>query len=440
MDAASSYHAARAPIDTLPNELLSNIFTMGAASPPSYWGRLPFALLVSSISRRWRETAISAPPLWSQLFFTADPRSDSWCADLFLLRSGAHPLDISINLLNRPGSADIVRKLLPYSERWRKLCIRVADKHEVLIIMPSIRYTSVPLLQHFELGFGGKCNTIGVLHGVHTAFFEPGAPALTSVKLRGLCLDCAPPLANLTSYRFDSKAIAMTQSHMESIATASPALRVLNLRFKSFEAFGSGSINLPSLCDLSLNFRHCPRVDGADPLHILAIMLAPALESLELVSLQDYDVRDLSASLESFPNYYLRPQTLKLSCITGWALQDALLGLFPTVTSLYLLGTPVQPTLSLLPILKSITYNHGIGPWYPAPVNERDDACILWLCRHVQDCHGTPRAMEYVRIGSSVCGFGQLGDPGEAHYRALRNLVDLVELPYSADSLRDSWS
>ncbi|KZP24951.1 hypothetical protein FIBSPDRAFT_734683, partial [Athelia psychrophila] len=72
MDAAPSYPAIRAPIDTLPNELLSDIFTMGAASPPSDWDQLPFPLLVSGISRRWREAAISSPPLWSQLFFTAD--------------------------------------------------------------------------------------------------------------------------------------------------------------------------------------------------------------------------------------------------------------------------------------------------------------------------------------------------------------------------------
>ncbi|KZP02502.1 hypothetical protein FIBSPDRAFT_770639, partial [Athelia psychrophila] len=61
-------------IDTLPNELLSDIFTMGVAehTAPSDLDQLPFPLLVSSISRRWREAAISSPPLWSQLFFTAD--------------------------------------------------------------------------------------------------------------------------------------------------------------------------------------------------------------------------------------------------------------------------------------------------------------------------------------------------------------------------------
>lgn len=62
--------AIHAPFETLPNELLSDIFTMGAASPPlDAEKQLPFALLVSSISQRWRQTALSSQPLWSQLFF-----------------------------------------------------------------------------------------------------------------------------------------------------------------------------------------------------------------------------------------------------------------------------------------------------------------------------------------------------------------------------------
>lgn len=50
----------------------------------------------------------------------------------------------------------------------------------------------------------------------------------------------------------------------------------------------------------------------------------------------------------------------------------------------------------------------------------------------MKDCHGTPRAMEAVCLGSSAQG---LEDSEEAHYRTLRDLVDLVELPDDVDSL-----
>ncbi|KZP28586.1 hypothetical protein FIBSPDRAFT_244371 [Athelia psychrophila] len=427
-------------IDTLPNELLSDIFTMGAASQPLDVEQLPFALLVSSISRRWREAAISSPPLWSQLSLTANPRSASWCAQLFLPRSGAHPLDISINMLLEQGLfglgsvMKIMQFLLPHCARWRKLCIRVGDDNENFVIRSMVQYIPAPLLQHFEFVYEGECIGEG---RSHAPFFDLGAPALTSVKLRGMCLECAPHLANLTSFRFDSKATSVTQSQMESIVAASPALRVLHLRLKGFEASGSGSIHIPSLRNLSLNFRAWDHntEPHTEPLHIFAIMVAPALKSLELVWLPLYDGSDLNALFQNFPNYP-RPQTLKLShSIYDSEACDNLLGHFPTVTSLYLLDTAQEPKVSLLPALKYITYHLDQHVW-----GNLDDEYMKWLCRHVQDCHGTPRAMESVRMGSSACELARLGVSGEAHYRTLRDLVDLVELPDDADSLKNSWS
>lgn len=318
--AASSHPAIRASIDTLPNELLSNIFTMGAAFQPLDWGQFPFPLLVSSISRRWREAAISTQPLWSQLVFTADPRTDSWCADLFLPRSGAHPLDIIINLQSRRGSTDIISKLLPHCERWRKLCVTVEDIHETFAIRSLLQYIPVPLLQHLEfVVYEGEC--IGDGHS-HAPFLDLGAPALTSVKLRGLCLECVPHLANLTSFRFESKATSVTRSQMESIAAASPALRALHLRLKGFKASGNGSLDLPSLRHLSLNFKDLDRRVDTEPLQLFVIMVAPALESLELISFY-YDVPEPNALFERFPNHP-RPQTLKFSGNLGWQVYDAL--------------------------------------------------------------------------------------------------------------------
>lgn len=240
----------RAPIDTLPNELLSDIFTMGAASQPLDVNQLPFPLLVSSISRHWREAAISSPPLWNQLSFTANPRSYSWCADLFLPRSGAYPLDIIISLPpdGYRSMDQVFQIILPHHERWRKLRVRARDNIELLRVRGAILDIAVPLLKNLELLYKFDCP-------YHTPFFIPGAPVLTSVKLRGLWLLGVPPLANLTSLQLASRA-HVTQSEMENIVAASPALRVLRLRLEGFEASGSGSVNLniPSLRELSLNF------------------------------------------------------------------------------------------------------------------------------------------------------------------------------------------
>ncbi|KZP28587.1 hypothetical protein FIBSPDRAFT_927387 [Athelia psychrophila] len=408
--------AIRAPIDTLPNELLSNIFTMGAASgpPPLDMEQLPFAFLVSSISRRWREAAISSPPLWSQLSFTANTRS------------AAYPLDISINVLRRRGSADwpvskIMLTLLPHCERWRKLCVRAGDANENFIIRSLVQHIPVPLLQHFEFVYDGKCIEVD---GSHAPFFNLAPRDVLGVRSTS---------SQLTSFRFDSKPTSVTQSQMKSIAAASPALQVLHLRLKGFETSGRGPIHLPSLRYLSLNFQAWD--SDTQPLHIFAIMVAPALESLELVWLPRYNVRDQDTLFQNLSTYP-RPQTLKLShSIYHSEVCGAVFGLFPTVISLYLLGTAKEPKISLLPALKNVTYHLDQHPW-----GNLDHAYMKWLCRHVQDCHGTPRAMESIRMSSSACELRRLNVYGEAHYRTLRDLVDLEELPDDADSLKNSWS
>ncbi|KZP24907.1 hypothetical protein FIBSPDRAFT_856262, partial [Athelia psychrophila] len=163
-------------------------------------------------------------------------------------------------------------------------------------------------------------------------------------------------------------------------------------------------------------------------------MVAPALESLELVSLAGYDVDAHGHPLfQRFPDHP-HPQTLKLCNIpmTLPESYDALLGLFPTVTSLYLLGTAEEPTLSLLPALKFITYHPLAQDWPPRFEGRPFDYGMRWLCRHVQDCHGTPRAMQSVCIGPP--------DAEEASYHTLRGLVELVELDDDADLFRHSWA
>ncbi|KZP03390.1 hypothetical protein FIBSPDRAFT_879496, partial [Athelia psychrophila] len=169
-------------------------------------------------------------------------------------------------------------------------------------------------------------------------------------------------------------------------------------------------------------------------------MVAPALESLELVSLTGYDVDAMDTLFQRFPDHP-HLQTLKLSIpLILPESYDALLGLFPTVTSLYFLGTVEEPTLSLLPALKFITYHPLAQDWPPRFEGRPFDYGMRWLCRHVQDCHGTPRAMQSVCIGPSVRQLGRIQGAEEASYHTLRGLVELVELDDDADLFRHSWA
>jgi hypothetical protein len=55
------------PIVPLPNEVLSAIFEAGCLLPPSQPPEPPFEILVSQVTRRWRNVAITTPNLWIQI-------------------------------------------------------------------------------------------------------------------------------------------------------------------------------------------------------------------------------------------------------------------------------------------------------------------------------------------------------------------------------------
>ncbi|KAH8998599.1 hypothetical protein EDB92DRAFT_1941404 [Lactarius akahatsu] len=97
------------PVNNLPNELLSSIFTLGSEAEKSGYDdnaeeeeevevegpRLPFQVLVSHVCRRWREVVIGIPTLWTYLDFAEGPPFDKSRA--WLERSKDQPLDIEID-------------------------------------------------------------------------------------------------------------------------------------------------------------------------------------------------------------------------------------------------------------------------------------------------------------------------------------------------------
>ncbi|KZP18522.1 hypothetical protein FIBSPDRAFT_593579 [Athelia psychrophila] len=434
-------YVSTSPIDRLPNELLAHMFRLGAASACMPVGglewQLPFALLVSSISRRWREVAVSSQPLWSQISFADNRPSDiRWCADLFLPRSGTHPLDITIHVQTQFNSMErVLEAILPHCARWRRLCVKPWNTIQHDPIWAAIQDIAVPLLQHIEIRYTTDFGT-SLSHEMPS--FTLGSPALRSVRLRGgLRIPSGPPLANLTTCRLSSKYYELSQPQLESIICSSPALRVLNLYLERFEASGNGMIFIPCLLHLSLNLAGNGIYGDPDTiLLLLAIITAPTLESLEIGSLNTHGVDILRGYCQQYPQYP-RPHKLKLFDIkiagAEWqCTYDTLFDLFPTVTSLYITGTFKKPSLSHLPALKAITYN--LRTQLSTRLRPRDDDCIQWICRHAEDCKGTSHTMESVRLGDAARKVHR-----EVDYQRLRDLVDFVELADDTDSLHGSW-
>lgn len=344
------------------------------------------------------------PPLWSHISFTAHPDSYKWVTDIFLPRSGRHPLDVTVHpfdynrLLRRVDDEALsmcqaLRILLPHCARWSKLCISPRDEIDLDDTI------SVPLLHHIEIicrgPDGEEFEDMGLHRTSHMPSFNLGAPVLASIRLLSPCIQCGTSLINLTLFEFDAALlmVTLTQPELESIAAASPALRALRLRLRRFEASG-GTITIHSLRELSLNCRGC-----AYSMRLFACIHAPTLETLELIFLQDRDLHTMSPCCLKFPDYP-RPQTLKLFSVLTTRMSsgsyDTLFHVFPAITTLYInhTSTFIKPALNLSQLLnlRSLTYNC----WSHS--TEYLD-CVQWILRHVQDCHGTPHAMKSIRIG-----------------------------------------
>ncbi|KAF8347987.1 hypothetical protein F5887DRAFT_674047 [Amanita rubescens] len=122
----------------VPTEVLSRIFHFLCDDPINiapqhneYDGDFPWA--VGRVCRRWRSGFISYPPIWTSIsfqdFFTRKGQSDEAIRRLsiFLERSGALPLDITLGLC-RDASRPALRLILACSHRWRTAAIKISGE------------------------------------------------------------------------------------------------------------------------------------------------------------------------------------------------------------------------------------------------------------------------------------------------------------------------
>ncbi|KAF8149066.1 hypothetical protein B0H34DRAFT_194059 [Crassisporium funariophilum] len=95
-------HSASSGITTLPYEILSHIFVIYTFEDEKVDPRFPFLvpeksngpLHICSISRQWRQIALTTPILWSSIFVCQHP--DLRLVKLWLERSRSHPLTLHL--------------------------------------------------------------------------------------------------------------------------------------------------------------------------------------------------------------------------------------------------------------------------------------------------------------------------------------------------------
>lgn len=350
----------KAHISRLPDEVLSLIFEAGPRDDPtdglsedSADGRpLPFAVLVTHISRTWRDVAIRNPFLWTKIIILYS-RSHS-LNHLYLDRS--KPCSLYIDFTCDMESADDFDPFILQLHRCSHLAISCHSYQSALHIFQRIEKEASPRLLSL------KINVEEVIDGdpedflpVEHKLLGGGAPSLSSMELRGTNLwSCKPPLGSLTNLKLDSSSLDVVMTFHQfwevfsAIATKLTHLELEGVLFRAESGDQLLPIVFPSLLSLYMDC-HLSGIDHENYIsNLWDCIHVPALQSLSLHYLTG---REFDAVMSS-----LRHQTGAKAGLTSLSLVftdiDDYAGDFalacPYVSELNLVGTKNKPILKFI--------------------------------------------------------------------------------------------
>ncbi|CCM05838.1 uncharacterized protein FIBRA_08074 [Fibroporia radiculosa] len=333
------------PIECLPVEILSLIFQAGSLSEPK--GALPFPMLIASVSRRWRNVAISTPTLWTNLHI-APLRPYRW-PHLALERSRNHPLDVSLDFCSKsaPSSAAVIASMsivFPHRDRWRRFSLIAHHRNVVLIVGEMLADARSYSLRYLRLSLTGS-GPAGNQEVAIPRLLDGGAPALSSVRFDSVALPWRkPPLVGLSALDIRwlwSRKLAFPQ--FQDLLAASPTLTRLVLRGKHVDLRASGDytpIALPHLRDLE--------VSGDNVCLMCSLLVPPVLETLTLANVDQSEFREFMEWLPVSGARYSALTSLVLLNVAMSPLTRGFISAFATITKLVIINSGADRFLELL--------------------------------------------------------------------------------------------
>ncbi|KAG1855918.1 hypothetical protein F4604DRAFT_1799039 [Suillus subluteus] len=146
----------KSPINTLPEEIILHIFKLGASSRNSQ-KRIDFAVLVSHVSRTWRNVAFSCSSLWSDITITAD-NMHSVDGELTIVNASllrAKELFITPNIVClEPGTIMIMNWLRLVLPRVKYLSIHCDTLQVAWLVMKHLHTAPMETLETCKLKYG----------------------------------------------------------------------------------------------------------------------------------------------------------------------------------------------------------------------------------------------------------------------------------------------
>ncbi|KAH9926846.1 hypothetical protein B0H21DRAFT_712293 [Amylocystis lapponica] len=337
-----------APVQCLPVEILAMIFHVGCKMPlkesgkRSPGGALPFPMLIASVSRRWRDIALTTPILWTNLHICMS-RPLHW-PRLSLERSLGRLLDVTIDCRadHNPSVAVVVSymaMLVPQSDRWRRFTLITHHSDAVVIVSECLAELHSRSLQYLRISLTGS-GPAGNSEIALPPIFKGGAPLLSSVRFDSVALPWkAAPLIELETLdiRWMWNRTKLFYPQFRDLLAASPSLTKLILRGKHVELRPTRiyePILVPTLRYLELS--------GDNVCRMSSILVTPALETLTLANVDESEFREFVAWLPTAGARYPALQSLILLNVETYA--------FSSITELTIINSGADRFLELLRI------------------------------------------------------------------------------------------
>ena len=354
-------HNLRMPINSLPNEILIEIFKSGPSTP---WNSLDYVMNISQVICRWRAAAISTPSLWA-FVHVGFLSWTKWLRlmEVFLERSGSHALDIVVHFdrncpkrRSQPHNPlkdlrELHERLLFVVNRLRRVIIVGNKPEDVFLILRPFRLLCAPLLEILEVKAQEeefRWDTPDPL-----LIFEGGAPKLNRLKVEGISLSsCQPPKSSIVSLHLGPHENTSLSEIETAIAGANNITDLHLLGRIQIDSVGVPEFKIPSIRSLSVSIDPAPPFD--DLIYFLCGLQAPNLEKL-IVHCTFLSRRKPDFNLFSGDYQHPRLLSLTLHCsatIRSWE-AACFITMFPSITHLTLevdtYGSFERLLLALLP-------------------------------------------------------------------------------------------
>ncbi|KIJ14790.1 hypothetical protein PAXINDRAFT_169467 [Paxillus involutus ATCC 200175] len=224
-----AFHTRRySPVQSIPIELLSEIFIFASHSPDGIQGAISQPITISHVCNHWRQVSLSTPSLWTTIFLALPLSKNQLTRTItWIFRSRNRPLHIHMDFRDPSWNWDeashsfgwkamenIMRLILPQAPHWH--CIELLTDTWAPIftfLSYTARVKSAPLLQNIRLA---RCNEYFAAKG------EPFRPANLALPVAwfgggaGLC---------------DLRQLSLSGVHIDWINSGLRGLKELELKY-----------------------------------------------------------------------------------------------------------------------------------------------------------------------------------------------------------------